>query len=254
MNRFACDLHIHSCLSPCADDDMTPGNIAGMAALNGLSVAALTDHNTSRNCPAFFRLAESCGVIPVAGMELTTAEDVHMLCLFPDLESAMTFDSFVRSKRVPVKNKPAIFGRQLLIDENDEVCGEEEFLLINAVNLSLEEAFDEVKRHGGVCCPAHIDRPANGMIAVLGDFPPDPPFTFYELNDESALGEHRERFPIIRTLPHISSSDAHTLGAVAEEGFPIELDASPDDPAGVRRRLIDYLAGKGPHGGTAFHG
>ena len=40
MNRYYYDFHIHSCLSPCADDDMTPGNIAGMATLKGLNILA----------------------------------------------------------------------------------------------------------------------------------------------------------------------------------------------------------------------
>lgn len=82
MERFY-DLHLHSCLSPCADNDMTPVNIAGMGMLNGLSVMALTDHNSCGNCPAFFEACRSYGITPVAGMELTTAEDIHVVCLFP---------------------------------------------------------------------------------------------------------------------------------------------------------------------------
>ena len=91
MREYACDLHVHSCLSPCGDEDMTPGNIAGMAVLNGLDIVALTDHNSSKNCPAFFAQAKAQGIIPVAGMELTTAEDIHMICLFRTLEDALSF-------------------------------------------------------------------------------------------------------------------------------------------------------------------
>ena len=86
MTGYFYDLHIHSCLSPCADDDMTPANIAGMAALPGLNLVALTDHNSCKNCPAFFAHAKRYGIVPVAGMELTTAEDIHVICLFSDLE------------------------------------------------------------------------------------------------------------------------------------------------------------------------
>ena len=89
MNAFAVDLHIHSCLSPCGEDDMTPCNIAGMGYLNGLKIMALTDHNTAKNCPAFFAACRAYGIVPVPGMELTTAEDVHMVCLFPELETAL---------------------------------------------------------------------------------------------------------------------------------------------------------------------
>ena len=245
MSRYLCDLHIHSCLSPCGDDDMTPGNIAGMAVLNGLQIVALTDHNSSKNCPAFFKIAKGYGLIPVAGMELTTAEDIHAVCLFRDLESAMDFDSFVENRRFPIKNKPEIFGKQLITDENDEICAEEEILLINACNISLDEAHREVIKRGGVCFPAHIDRSANGIISMFGDFPPEPRFTAYELNDIASLEECRSKYPIIveRGLVHVQSSDAHYLTDISEQGFAIELDDEPYSSANVRNRLIDFLLG-----------
>lgn len=250
MSRYRCDLHLHSCLSPCGDDDMTPGNIAGMAVLNGLQIVALTDHNSTRNCPAFFRIAKDYGLIPVAGVELTTSEDVHAVCLFRDLEAAMAFGEFVESRRMQIKNEPEIFGNQIITDENDEKCGDEEFLLINAVNISLDEAHKEVTRRGGVCFPAHIDRSANGIIAMLGDFPPEPHFTAFELNDISSLDEALARFPIIteRGLVHVASSDAHYLTDISENGFEIELDDEPYSSSGVRNALIDYLLGKGKEG------
>ena len=244
MSRYLCDLHIHSCLSPCGDDDMTPGNIAGMAVLNGLQIIALTDHNTSKNCPSFFKAAKTYGLIPVAGMELTTAEDIHAVCLFRDLESAMDFDAFVDSRRMKIKNKPEIFGRQLIIDEN-EICGEEGSLLINATTISLDEAFGEVIKRGGVCYPAHIDRSSNGIIAMLGDFPPEPEFTAFELNSADSLSDCKARFPILteRGLVHTAAADAHYLTDISENGFEIELSDEPYSSALVRNRLIDYLLG-----------
>ncbi len=252
MSRYLCDLHIHSCLSPCGDDDMTPGNIVGMAVLNGLGIIALTDHNTSKNCPSFFKAAKTYGLIPVAGMELTTAEDIHVVCLFRDLESAMNFDAFVDTRRIKIKNKPEIFGHQHLIDENDEICGEEEFLLINATTISLDEAFDEVIKRGGVCYPAHIDRSSNGIIAMLGDFPPEPQFTAFELNSADSLSDCRGKFPILtrRGLVHTAASDAHYLTDISEVGFEVELSDEPYSSALVRNRLIDYLLGHNEkHGG-----
>ncbi len=247
MSRYRCDLHIHSCLSPCGDDDMTPANIAGMATLNGLQIVALTDHNSTKNCPAFFKAAKAYGIIPVAGTELTTSEDVHAVCLFRSLEDAMDFGEFVESRRMQIKNEPDIFGHQLIMDENDEICSEEEFLLINAVNISLDEAHEEVTRRGGVCFPAHIDRSSNGIIAMLGDFPPEPHFTAFELNDIASLEDSLRRFPIIseRGLVHVASSDAHYLTDISEKGFEIELDDEPYSSDRVRNALIDYLLGKG---------
>ncbi len=243
MSLYYCDLHIHSCLSPCGDDDMTPGNIVGMSLLNGLQIVALTDHNSVKNCPAFFKIAKAHGIIPIAGVELTTSEDVHVVCLFRTLEAAMDFGEFIETKRIHIKNDPDIFGKQLVVDENDEVCGEEEYLLINALNISIDEAFSAVLERGGVCYPAHIDRSSNGIISMLGDFPPEPEFTAYELNDMEALDESLKRFPIIskRGLVHVVSSDAHYLTDISEKGFAIELDDEPYSSDTVRNRLVDYL-------------
>ena len=245
MSRYYCDLHVHSCLSPCADDDMTPGNIVGMAVLNGLNIVALTDHNSVKNCQPFFKIAKKFGIIPIAGVELTTSEDVHVICLFRSLESALEFGDFIEAKRVFIKNEPDIFGKQIIVDENDEPCKEEPYLLINAVNLSLDEAFDEASKRGGVCYPAHIDRSSNGIISMLGDFPPEPSFTAFELNDIESLGDSLRDFPIIRErgLLHVVSSDAHSLVDISEKGFVVEIDDEPYSSDIVRNRLIDYLLG-----------
>ena len=69
MKKYYYDLHIHSCLSPCGDDDSTPNSIAGMGELNGLNIMALTDHNTVKNCPHFFEAAKNHGIIAIAGMD-----------------------------------------------------------------------------------------------------------------------------------------------------------------------------------------
>lgn len=243
MTGYFYDLHIHSCLSPCADDDMTPANIAGMAALQGLNLVALTDHNSCKNCPAFFAHAKRYGIVPVAGMELTTAEDIHVICLFPDLESAMRFDSVVSGRLIKVKNKADIFGNQFIMDENDEKIGEEDSLLINATTMDLEEAFNTVRSLGGVCYPAHIDRESGGLIAVLGDFPEEPVYTAFELNMKDSLEEYRSRYPVIGGKKFVVSSDAHNLWSISEAENSIELDDEPYSSAKVRLELIKYLRG-----------
>ncbi|MBO7740661.1 MAG: PHP domain-containing protein [Clostridia bacterium] len=171
------DLHMHSCLSPCADDDMTPMNMAGMGMLKGLSVMALTDHNSCRNCPAFFKACEGYGIVPIAGMELSTAEDVHMVVLFPTLEAALSFEAALEEHRMATENDPAIFGNQLVMNEKDEVISEFSPLLIAATDLWMGEAVEMVRSFGGVIYPAHIDRDSNGIIAMLGDIPPEYAFT-----------------------------------------------------------------------------
>ena len=135
------DLHIHSCLSPCGDDDMTPANIAGMAAVKGLDVIALTDHNSCRNCPAAIYHGEKHGVTVIPGMELTTREEVHVICLFPTLENALAFDSLVYKELMPFPNREDIFGKQQIMDPTDRVIGTVENLLINATSIPFDDVF-----------------------------------------------------------------------------------------------------------------
>ena len=225
---------------------MTPGNIAGVAKLNGLDIAALTDHNACGNCNSFFAACETYGVVPVAGMELTTSEDVHLLCLFRNLTDATAFHAAVEDRRIRIKNRPEIFGRQLLIDLDDEPCGEEAFLLINATTLSLEEATRLCLDYRGAAIPAHIDREANGMLSVLGGVPEKPDFPTIEVRDVHCFLELGREHPILRRKRHIVSSDAHRLWEIAEPGYAIDLPcqhgASAQD---VRDALIDYLSGQG---------
>ena len=240
MNRYYYDLHIHSCLSPCGDEDQTPANIAGMATLCGLNIVALTDHNTTKNCPAFFAAAKKYGIIPVAGMELTTSEDIHVVCLFETLEDAMRFDEFVASRRAGVKNRPEIFGRQPVVDENDEILYEEDELLLYATAISIDEVPSAVREFGGVCYPAHIDRDANGIIAVLGDIPPDHEFDYFELHSGDRIDEFSEKYGIAKER-FIISSDAHYLTDLRDKEFYFELDDEPYSSARVRSELFKVL-------------
>lgn len=244
MSKYYYDFHIHSCLSPCGDDDMTPANIAGAATLAGLNIVALTDHNTVKNCPAFFKAAKSYGLIPVAGMELTTAEDIHIVCLFEELDTALAFGEAVESHRIKIKNKPEIFGRQQILDEKDEVLGEEEFLLINATALTVSDAINLVNSFGGVCFPAHIDRTANGMVEILGDFPKEYDFGCYELYDISKATEYEDRFPHISTKIRLAGSDAHYIWDIRDASDFIEIEDEPYSSSLVRKKLFEYLRRK----------
>ena len=216
MKKYYYDLHVHSCLSPCGDDDSTPSNIAGMASLSELDVVALTDHNTSKNCPAFFAAARNYGIIPIAGMELTSAEDIHVVCLFETLEDALKFDEFVHTKRILIKNRPEFFGEQLILNENEEIVGKEEFLLSNATSLSFDEILPEVKKFGGIAYPAHIDRDANGLIAILGSIPEDTEYKLFELNDRARAEEFSSLYKIPKEN-FIISSDAHQLESIRDK-------------------------------------
>lgn len=243
MNKYYYDLHVHSCLSPCADNDNTPNNLAGFAALSGIDIMALTDHNTSKNCPAFFKAAKRYGVIPVAGMELTTAEDIHVVCLFETLENAMAFDSLVDSRRIKFPNRVDIFGEQLILDDQDEVIGQDEFLLSNATEITLDEVPELVKNFGGVCYPAHIDRDSNGIVAVLGTLPETPDFSAVEIRDLENIEKYKQRFDLSKKVIVISS-DAHYLQDIKDKENFFELDDEPYSGDKVRRELFSLLRGE----------
>ncbi|MBR4700652.1 MAG: PHP domain-containing protein [Oscillospiraceae bacterium] len=240
MSRYFYDLHLHSCLSPCADDDMTPSNIAGMASLCGLQLIALTDHNTCGNCGALLQACRQYGIVGVPGMELTTAEEIHLVCLFPGLVQAEEFERQVREHRLPIRNKPEIFGNQLFVDVDDNVVGEEPNLLIPATTLSLEEGTALALSCGGAAFPAHIDRPSNGIIGILGDLPERPFFPTVELNDRENREEYREKYGL-QDRRMLCSSDAHHLWDIRDAANSIELDDEPYSSQRVRDVLIQLL-------------
>lgn len=123
-------------------------------ALNGLRMAALTDHNSAGNLPVFFEACHAYGVLPVAGIEVESAEAVHVVCLFPRLEQAMNFwQTVVRPAMLPVQNKPDIFGEQNYMDEGDNIIGSEPILLITSTMLTLEEVAAAARTAGGMPLP-----------------------------------------------------------------------------------------------------
>lgn len=213
-----CDLHVHSCLSPCAGEDMTPANIAGMARLKGLDVIAITDHNCALNLPAALAAGKAMGVQVIPGLEVTSKEDVHVLAYFETLEEALAFGELVDAHLPWVQNQPELFGRQTVMDAADNLAGEWDKLLINATHFGLERLCGLIGEHGGVPVPAHINRGGNSILGALGLMPPLP------------------AHPVVEVFPHLPcpayatqnrlalrSSDAHRLEDIAERGFALEV-------------------------------
>lgn len=238
MNRIFYDFHIHSCLSPCADDDNTPNNLAGTGILAGLGLMAITDHNSCANCPAFFKAAQKYGIIPIAGMELETSEEIHVVCLFRTLEGALEFDREVAEKRLKIRNKQHIYGSQLIVDENDNHIGTDPLLLVCATSISLNEVPAMAEAHGGICFPAHIDRRSNGILAILGGFPPEVPFKCAEMRDMDKADELKRLHPSLLNMSLLSGSDAHNLTDIRDAAFSIEMSADLSDPEAVRDELF----------------
>ena len=221
MLSLTYDLHIHSCLSPCGDDDMTPANIAGMAAVKGLDVIALTDHNSCRNCPAVLAAAEEYGVLAIPGMEINTSEEIHAVCLFYTLEAAMDFDRYVYQKLIKFPNREEVFGKQQIYDESDQVTALEPNLLINSTEISFDGLWELVRDFNGIMFPAHIDKNANSLISNLGFIPPDSRFTAAELADMKNFHRLRGENPYLERCKIITNSDAHYLEHIHEPEWTI---------------------------------
>lgn len=208
MPKLRYDLHIHSCLSPCGEEEMTPNNIIGMAQLLELDAIAVADHNTAKNLPAVAALGKANGILVIPAIEVTTAEEVHVLSLFPSVEAALEMDQILYDALPAIMNRPDIFGRQLWMDEEDTVLGETDKLLINATSLSIEKVFAKVKELGGVPVPAHIDKSSYSVIANLGFIPPELEAVTVEVKNPPCAAAKPYRV--------ITDSDAHALEIMAE--------------------------------------
>ncbi len=236
--RFNYDFHIHSCLSPCGDLEMTPQNIVNLAVLLELDIIALTDHNSCKNCGAVMRAGKAAGLAVIPGMELCTAEEVHVVCLFPGLDEAEDFAAEVSKGIPPIRNVPEIFGPQLIMDENDRVTGEVEPLLLSASSVPINEAPALVRRFGGFCYPSHIDRSSFSVLANLGGFPPEPGFTCAEISPFADAVSLRAAHPALCGVRFMRSSDAHALDEMRPAGDTLEL---PHRTAEAVIRALDKL-------------
>lgn len=221
--KTAYDFHIHSCLSPCGDEDMTPNNIVNMAKLAGLDIIAVSDHSSCGNCRAAVRAGEKIGLPVVPAMELTTAEEAHILCLFSALEGAEAFGRYVYDKLMDVPNDPAIFGHQRYRDENDEIVGEEPRLLITATEIGVYDAQQLVLDHGGIAIPAHLNKSSYSILSSLGFVAPEMGFSVFEITascrEELLMQEH----PELDGGHFIKNSDAHYLEHIGLAGGVLDL-------------------------------
>ena len=210
-----CDLHLHSCLSPCGDGQMTPANIAGFAKLAGLDLIALTDHNSAENLPAIQRACDAYGLRLLPGLELNTAEEIHLLCYLPTVEAALTLSREVYPLLPNVHCDEAVFGSQQILDEEDRELGRLDKLLVSGCALSLAEAADRCRALGGVPVPAHIDRESYSVLSVLGLMPDTPAFEAVELRDLARFDLLVAAGRIAPGYQLLTGSDAHYLEDIA---------------------------------------
>ena len=211
MREFRGDLHVHTALSPCADEEMTPPAIVARAVAMGIDILAVTDHNTAENVPAVVMAARQAPLTIVPGLELQTREEVHIVCLFPDMETTLDWQEEVYRRLPDWKNREDLLGAQWICDETGRMVGKLDRLLLTSAAIGLDEAVAEVNARRGLAIPAHVDRPAYSILAQLGFIPPGIGITACEVSSRADPGQVRTRFPGLRDFELIISSDAHRL-------------------------------------------
>jgi len=236
------DFHIHSALSPCGNDDMTPNDIVGMAVLNGLDLIALTDHNSLSNAASVVKAAQAVKaltgneLIVLPGIEVSTAEEVHVLCLFSDIDSAIRFENDLSPFFSTLSNRVEIFGNQLIFNENDEIVGEAERMLIAPTLISFDKLYKLTHKNDGAFIPAHIDRDTFSVLSNLGFLPPHLDINTVEISiggvERGFLEANADKYTDKKI---VFSSDAHELWSISEKEHFIML------PERTAKAAIDYL-------------
>jgi PHP family Zn ribbon phosphoesterase len=227
--KFYYDLHIHSDLSPCGNNDMTPNNIINMSLIKGLSIISVTDHNSTENLPALIKASRETSLTVIPGIEVTTKEEVHLLCYFRDLSNAMDFGSVIYNSLPNVKNNPQIFGEQNIYDSQDQIIGRVEKLLLNASPYSIEDVHCLAKKYKGVMVPAHINKMTNGILGVLGFMPLNLKIDFVEIYSKAPINNK-----IVEKYKVLKNSDAHQLIDISEPLNCFDLNSLHD--------IYDYLS------------
>ncbi|MCL5998503.1 MAG: PHP domain-containing protein [Chloroflexi bacterium] len=211
MRTFIAELHVHTVLSPCAEIEMIPPLIVQEALDHGINLIAITDHNASANVRAVQTAARGTELAVLAGMELQTREEVHLLCLFDTAQQVEDWQATVDLFMPGIENNANLFGEQFVVDESGEYIQTEKRLLITSADLSLHEAVEGVRALGGMAIPAHVNRKAFSLIANLGLVPTDVPFDALEISRHLSIDEAVRQYPQLKGYPLIQSGDVHRL-------------------------------------------
>jgi 3',5'-nucleoside bisphosphate phosphatase len=214
MNLYRADLHIHTVLSPCGELEMSPANIIKQASEKALDIIGITDHNSTRHCRLIRDLAQSYGIFVLMGAEITTKEEVHCLAFFESDDQLDSFQHYLELHLPNIPNDIERFGYQVVLDRNEDIVHQEEWLLISAIDQSIDEVEKKVHSLNGLFIPAHIDKNRYSLISQLGFIPKGMNADAFEL---SAKANEKELQPYMKwhdNKPFIRSSDAHMLDLI----------------------------------------
>ena len=214
VREYRADLHIHTCMSPCADLDNSPRAIIQKSRERKLDIIGVTDHNSAEHVLIAVTLGREAGIWVLAGMEVSSAEEIHLLALFENADEALTFQGYVYDHMPDTENDPEVFGYQPVVNRDDEILYFNPRLLIGATDLPLEQLIARAHRLNGLVIASHIDRESFSLISQLGMIPADLDVDALEISPRMTVAEARTRFGPNLRLPLITASDAHSLGDI----------------------------------------
>ena len=232
LRELRADLHIHTCLSPCGDLEMSPAGIVNVAVGKGIDIIAICDHNTTENSIAVIEDSEGRGVKVLPGMEVTTKEEVHIVALFDKVDDALKLQTLIYDN-LEGKNDEQAFGMQVVVNAEGEVLGLNKKLLIGATNISVEMVVDFIHSFNGLAIAAHIDREGFGIIGQLGFIPPDLELDALEISPRIKIEEARIKFSEYQGYPFLCSSDAHYLNDIGKGTTTFLLEEATFEEIGM---------------------
>ena len=215
LHPYKADLHIHTVLSPCGDLEMSPSAIVDCALSRGLDMIAITDHNTTRQVKVTQKIGREKGLFVLGGVEVTSQEEAHCLAYFETDAQLDEFQEFLDGHLPPIPNDEDRFGYQLIVDENEEIVGEEAYHLLNAIDVDIDGIYEEVHRIGGLFVPAHVNKGSTSLTSQLGFVPPDVKADGLEINKFVTKEEFLKKNAYLKRFNFITDSDAHFIDSIA---------------------------------------
>jgi len=209
MNQYWIDLHIHTCLSPCGSLDMSPSIIVQNAIKSGLSAIAITDHNCTLQCREIQALGTEAGLTVFAGVEVSTKEEAHCIVLFPSEDVRQKFQLYLDKYLPQIPNDTERFGDQVWVNQKNEIQGEYPYLLINAIQQSINEVAAYAKQLDCIFIPAHVERPSYSIISQLGFIHDSLPIDGIEYHNLRNFEKLKKNHTYLDKYVQYSASDAH---------------------------------------------
>ncbi len=210
LKVFNCDLHIHTCLSPCAELDMHPMLLVKKALEKELDIIAICDHNSSANVPYVIKAAQASKLRILPGMEITTIEEVHILAIFDSISNLSLMQNII-DKHLKGENDEDSFGVQAIVNEKGEVEGINNQLLIGATDLSMDTSINYIHQFDGLAIAAHIDRDSFSVFSQLGFIDDNSGFDALEITPRTGFHGARTKYPELCKYSFIMSSDSHFI-------------------------------------------